>query len=323
MVLYSVGIADHAAQKDLRCAGKIRQALGDEAAGAALGGGEGQMPVPAEAEHRLLQPGNVFAVEIAAQPPPHLRQQRGHPGLAGRFIIGPGGQVQRHLAGQGKGRQCQVVLLMEQVGQQLLHLRLRQAEDPQVVGADHLSVALLQIGQQTVLRQIPALRGNAGQQHGGDAAGGKGAAGGGTHRVVEHGAARRQIGLLQVAGGHLPVEHGVEVALYLLRHLRVEHQGRVQRGGHRCFRHVVIGGAEAAGEHQQLRAVPGGVDGGLQPGSIVAHGGVVQHVHTGGGQQLRQEPGIGIGDAAGQQLAAHGDDLRSTGHGIRLLRTGA
>ena len=177
-----------------------------------------------------------------------------------------------------------------------------------------------QIGQQAVLRQIAALRGDAGQQHGGDAAGGKGAAGGGAHRVMEHGAALRQIGLLEIAGGHLPMEHGVEVAAYLVRHLRVEHQRRVQRGAHRRFRHVVVGGAKPAGEHQQLRTALRGGDGGLQTALIVAHGGVVQHVHAGGGQQLRQEPGVGIGDAAGQQLAADGDDLRGTGHGKRLLR---
>ena len=116
------------------------------------------------------------------------------------------------------------------------------------------------------------------------------------------------------------MEHSVEVAADGRLRLRVVDQRRVQRGAHRRFRHIVVGGAEAAGEHQQLRPPRSGGDGGLQTVLVVAYGGVVQHVHTGGGQQLRQEPGVGIGDAAGQQLAADSDDLRSTGHGKRLLR---
>ena len=323
MLLHGVGVADHAAQKRLGRAGDVRQALGDETAGAALGGGEGQAPGLTEAQRRFLQPRHVRAVEIAAKTAADLRQQRGHAGFAGGLIGGAGGQVQRHLTGTGVGGQRQLLLLMEQVVQKLLHLRLRQAEDAQVVGADHLAVEPLQIGQQAVLRQIAALRGNAGQQHGGDAAGGKGAAGGGAHGVAEHGAVLGQIGLLQIAGGHLPVEHGVEIAADVRYDVRVEHQRRGQRGAHRRFRHIVVGGAQAAGEYQQLRPLPRGGDGGLQTALVVAHGGVVQHVHTSGGQQLRQEPGVGIGDAAGQQLAADSDDLRGTGHGMRLLNTGA
>ena len=309
MLLHGVGVADHAAQKRLGRAGDVRQALGDETAGAALGGGEGQAPGLTEAQRRFLQPRHVRAKTAA-----DLRQQRGHAGFAGGIIGGAGGQVQRHLTGTGVGGQRQILLLMEQVVQKLLHLRLRQAEDAQVVGADHLAVEPLQIGQQAVFRQIAALRGNAGQQHGGDAVGGKGAAGGGTHGVAEHGAALRQIGLPEIAGGHLPVEHGVEIAADVRCDVRMEHQRRVQRGAHRRFRHIVVGGTQPAGEYQQLCPSPCDGHGLFQPRRVVVHSGVVQHLHTGGSQQPGEERGIRIGHAAGQQLAAHGDDLRGTGH---------
>ena len=54
----------------------------------------------------------------------------------------------------------------------------------------------------------------------------------------------------------------------------------------------------------------------LQPLGVVAHHGVVQHVHAHGGQRLRQLLRIRVGDAAQQQLGTHGDDLCVIGHRI-------
>ena len=50
LLLYVVGIADHPAQEHLGRAGDVRQLLGDESAGAALGGGQRQPLLPAQLE---------------------------------------------------------------------------------------------------------------------------------------------------------------------------------------------------------------------------------------------------------------------------------
>ena len=128
-----VRIADYAAQKDLRRAGDIRQPLGDQSAGTALRRRQRQSPFPAQRQHRLLQSGHVRAVEIRAQPGPYLRQHRHHPRLTGTLVRPAGGQLQHHLARLGIGCQRHVRLPPQQVAQQLLHLRLRQAEDMQRV----------------------------------------------------------------------------------------------------------------------------------------------------------------------------------------------
>ena len=139
---------------------------------------------------------------------------------------------------------------------------------------------------------------------------------GGAHGVVEARCSpARQVGLLQVAGGHLAAEHGVEIAADVRHDVRVEHLRRARSAAQTAvLRHVVVGGAEAAGEVRsrsaRCRAAVSG--GSRRRRGVVADGGVVQHVHPGGGQQLRQEPGVGVGDAARVSSSrADGDDLNA------------
>ena len=184
------------------------------------------------------------------------------------------------------------------------------------MGEDGLAALAAQPRQQRRLRQVAALRRYAGQQHCRHVAGVEHAARCGADPVAEHLTALRQLRLTQGAGRHLPVEDGVEVAADVCRRLRVEGQGNIQHPADRLLGEVFIGGAKAAGEDQQVRPLPGDGDRLLQPLWVVAHHGMVQHVHTYGGQRLRQLLRISVGDVAQQQLCTHGDDLCVIGHRI-------
>ena len=118
------------------------------------------------------------------------------------------------------------------------------------------------------------------------------------------------------------MEHTVKILLNFLHDLRVVFQGQAEHAGHRLLGHVVIGGAQAAGEHQQVAAGPGSLHRRPQTLGVVPHGGVVQHVDPGRGQQLRQKLRVGVGNIAQKQLGAHGDDLRLMGHGITSFSLG-
>ena len=192
----------------------------------------------------------------------------------------------------------------------------------QVTAADNAAALAPEPGQHRVLRQIAALVGHPRQQHCRDAARREYAARGGAHRVVQHRAALGQHSLLPVAGGHGTVEHTVKILLNFLHDLRVVFQGQTEHAGHRLLGHVVIGGAQSAGEHQQVAAGPGSLHRRPQTLGVVPHGGVVQHVDPGRGQQLRQKLRVGVGNIAQKQLGAHGDDLHLMGHGITSFSLG-
>ena len=112
------------------------------------------------------------------------------------------------------------------------------------------------------------------------------------------------------------MEHTVKILLNFLHDLRVVFQGQAEHAGHRLLGHVVIGGAQAAGEHQQVAAGPGSLHRRPQTLGVVPHGGVVQHVDPDRGQQLRQKLRVGVGNIAQKQLGAHGNNFRLVGHGI-------
>ena len=112
------------------------------------------------------------------------------------------------------------------------------------------------------------------------------------------------------------MEDGVEVAADVCRRLRVEGQRDIQYPADRLLGEIVIGGAKATGEDQQVRPLLGDGYRFLQPLGVVAHHGVVQHIHAHGGQRLRQLLRIRVGDVAQQQLGTHGDDLCVIGHRI-------
>ncbi len=184
------------------------------------------------------------------------------------------------------------------------------------MGHDNSLAPLPQPGDEAVFREIAALPGHAGQHDHGGAVLFEDAAGCGAHGVAKHSAACRQIRLLPVQRRGLGAEHGGQILPDLLQDLRVKFQFHAEGPAHGLLGKVVVGGAQPPGEDQQIAAASGDGDDLRQPGRIVAHGGVVQHVHAYGRELLREELGVGVGDVPQQQLRAHGDDLRTIGHGI-------
>ena len=168
--LHGVRIGYDAAAEHGRRAGKIRDALGDQAAGAALGRGKRQPALFQQLQHAALQPRRVHGIEPVAQPGAHVPEQRGHPLLTVRLTLALGSQAEHDLSGLGVGGEGGVHGVIHEVGELFLHLRLGQAEDVQVVRDDRLIALCAQPWQQLVLGEVAALVRHARQQHGRDAA---------------------------------------------------------------------------------------------------------------------------------------------------------
>ena len=95
----------------------------------------------------------------------------------------------------------------------------------------------------------------------------------------------------------------------------MEDQGLFKQVADGLLGQIVAGGAEAPGGDEDVRPGPGRLQGLPQPLGIVSHRGVPAHVDAQGGELLRQDLGIGVGDAAQQQLGADSDDLGGVSHG--------
>ena len=81
------------------------------------------------------------------------------------------------------------------------------------------------------------------------------------------------------------------------------HDGRQGLAGE-----VVFGGADAAGEEQQIAGGSRVADGGFDVGLAVADGGVANHVAAHGGELLAQPGGVGIDGLAEDQFVADGEN---------------
>ena len=196
--LYAVGVADHTAAKYVTGAGQIGHALGDEAAGAALGGGEGHVPLPQQGGDHLLQRVHIHAVDHISQGFLHLGDE-GFEHLL-RFFGGGslGGGADHALVGLGVGSQGGVGEGGHGLVESLLHSALTHTEDADLVADDDAVHQLAQIGDGAVFKHIAALKGRTGEHQHMGAFLLDGAAGCGAHRIGENGAALGQHGLLEV-----------------------------------------------------------------------------------------------------------------------------
>ena len=98
----------------------------------------------------------------------------------------------------------------------------------------------------------------------------------------------------------------------------VKLQGEAEGVGQGLFGEVVAGGAQAASGDEDVGAALGDVHSGAEAFGVVPHHGVIVDVDAQGGQALGDHLGVGVGDAAQQQLGAHGDDLSGMRHGEDL-----
>ena len=194
--------------------------------------------------------------------------------------------------------------------------------DMEVVIVDNLcnskTEAMKRVENITVAQHGGALPGRAGEHDHGDAVLFPGAARSGAPVVDQHGAALRQHGLLEVVLRHLPagVDPG-EVVPDALGGAGVKGQLPVEAVRQHVFGQVVAGGAEAAGGDNQVSPALGDLHRRPQPLGVIPHHGVIVDVDAQGGHFPGDHLGVGVGDAAQQQLGAYGDELggvRDGGH---------
>ncbi len=116
------------------------------------------------------------------------------------------------------------------------------------------------------------------------------------------------VGLLGVVGRHLHVAGG-EALLEELEDGLVAEEREIEGFGEALAGEVVLGGAEAAGEKDDVGAVDGDVDGGAEMVAIVADDGLERdgdaEVVEAGGEVKR----VGVLAMRCQHLGANGDDL--------------
>ena len=267
-------------------------------------------------ETDLRQIFHVHPVYHVPQGGADLRHHRGQHGLCLRLAGGLGGGPQPHLAGLGVGGEGRVHHVGHPVVEQLVHGTLPHAEGHDVAGDDDLSGEGPEIRLHTPAEHGLTLMGRTGQHQHMDAAGLEGAAGGGAHRVVEYGAALRQLRLLDVVLRHGHVEGGLIKGPDVRQNVRMEHQLLPEGLTDGLLGQVVIGGAQAAGGEDDVRPAAGDVQRLAQPLGVVPHHGVPEDVDAQGGQALGEHLGVGVGDVAQQDLRAHGDDLGGVGHQI-------
>ena len=260
-------------------------------------------------ETGLFQAGYVHAVDVISQKIGDVLYHRGQHGLGGLHALRLGGGPKTDLAGLGVGGEGGVFHAAHLLPHQLLHGALAQAEGHDVVGDDDLAGEVPEIGDHMTFQHGEHLKGRAGEHEHVDAVRLKGAAGGGAHGIVEHGAALRQLRLLEVVGGHLHVDVLLEKDFQAVENVLVQHQGLAEGLADGLFRQVIVSGAQAAGGNDDVRPAAGNVQGFLQALGIVPHHGVPEDVDAHGGEGLGDVPGVGVDDVAEEQLSAHGDNF--------------
>ena len=317
--LHLVGVGDHAALEHLGGARDVGDTLGDEAAGATLGGAQGQVFLLQKGQHHFLQGGHVHTVDLGAEELFDLL----HRGLQESLGLGVGGglggdpQLALPLLGVGgQGGVGHGVHLHPELG---FHGGLPDAEELQGVGGDDPLGQGLEVGHGPVAEHGAALAGGAGEHDDVDPLGLEGAAGGGAPVVGQHGAALGEHGLLEVVLRHGAAGAG-EVAGDAVGGPLVKDQLFPKSLGQHVFGQVVAGGAQAAGGDDDVGPLFGDGHGLLGPLGVVPHHGVVVDVQPQLAQTLGQHLGVRVGDVAQQQLGAHGQDFNGVRHGKDLQR---
>ena len=308
MVLHVVRIAHHAPHEGAAGPGLVGEALGDEAAGAALSSGEGEALLLQQAEADGFQLGLIHGVNEIPQLLPHLLDHGLQHGLRRSLVRGHGGGPQTHLRGARIGGQGGIHKALHIVVEPCLHAALPQAEDADILTDKYLVRTSPEIGDHPGLQHEAHLPGRAGQLDHRGAVRDEGEAGRGAVKVGENGAALRQHGLAQVVFRHYPVflsEEGPD----LLRLLLMQLERHAENFADDVLGQVVVGGAQAPGGDDEVGPVPGRLHGLPQPGGVVPHHALPidadAQAPEGGAQLFR----VGVHDVPQQELRAHAEDL--------------
>jgi len=138
----------------------------------------------------------------------------------------------------------------------------------------------------------------------------------GPARVGDQRGALREVGLLQVVGGHGPIAPGEE-ALQVGDRLCVPDEVACEGPRHRLGREVVGGRAEAPGDQQRLGATGELAQHGDQLVHVVADRGVADHREADVAEPARHRSRVGVGQSSLDQLVADGEDLDPCHSGLR------
>ena len=207
---------------------------------------------------------------------------------------------------------------IHQVPQLVLHGGLADAEGLHRPGDDDTVGQVLQIGDRPVAEHHLTLPGRAGEHEHVDSVGLEGHAGGSAPVVLQHGAALREHGLLEIIFGHGPLHLEEAVPDALGRGL-VEEESLAEglRQGH--LGQVVAGGAQTAGGDDDVGTGPGNFHRLADPLGVIPHHRVVEDVDAQLGQALGDHLGVGVGDISQQQLGADGDEFSGMAHRVSFL----
>ena len=265
-----VGVGDHASPEYLGGSGDVGEPLGDQAAGAALRGAQGEPTGLQTLQHHILQGGDVHPVDQSAEPGLQLLYLGEEEGLGLLLGGGLGGDPQLTLPLLGVGSQGGVghgVHLVPKLG---LHGGFADAEQLQSVGGDDPLGQGLEIGDRPVVEHGAALAGGAGEHDDMDAVRLEGTAGSGAPVVDQNGAPLGDQGLLKVVFRQ-GASGAPGVVLDALQRFLVIDQLFPKNLGQDVFGQVVTGGAQAAGGDDDIGPAPGQLHRLPGPLRIVAH----------------------------------------------------
>ena len=181
--------------EEAACAGKVGEALGDLAAGAAFRRGEGHGARRQRGENALLQIFHIHAVDILAQALAYALHHGAQHLLCRRLALRLGRDLKQAVALLCVGGHAGVFHEVHLAGEHIVHGALADAEDVDRVRHYQLIGKLAQVRQRTAHEHGIALLRRAGQHHDYLPILDEGTAGRGAAGVVEYRAALRQHGL--------------------------------------------------------------------------------------------------------------------------------
>ena len=301
-----VGIGHDPLMEDRRGTGHVGDALGQQAARAGFGRGQGLAALQQRGHDDAFQIFHVHAVDVFAQTTADGIPHGGHQ-LCGLFGGGGlGRDAHEHLAVGGVGGHCGVGGTGH-VAQPQLGIPFAQGKGAHHAGVDAGPGLSGKPGHDPVMQHGQEFGRRAGQQDDQLAAFRRcGAARGRAHTVGKGVAAARQPGLLVLVLAHGPV---TEVFPQPAQAVRIFFQRQAQDAGHGLLGEIVVGGAQAAGGDDQVAALQGGAQAFFQAGGVVAHHAGMVQVDAQGGEGAGHMGGVRIDGVAEQKLGAHGNDL--------------
>jgi len=311
--LAAVGVGDGSTEEDTGAVGDCGEALAEPASGAALGDGEG---VVADTEHEENDLFEGFAVE-GEDVLSHLGGDEVEDGVDAGFGFGEAGldaeEVELDLGASGKDGGFDVGELLVDGSGASVDLALwneGHAEDAasEMVLGESCGEALLAGVVEERLELFGWSRKQDDELAKTFEGGVEPLAWGAAVGVGEEGGTGEDVGLAGVVGRHGHVAGG-EAVVERLEESFVAVELEVESLGEALAGEVVFGGAEAAGEKDDVGAVEGDADRGGEVLAVVADDGLegdgnAEVVETGG-----EVEGVGVLTVRGQHLGTNGDDL--------------